>query len=171
MFWEPSRYYVARSPLPRARKPTPSTSTTPVTVSRSAAPCLATTTATAHRTITGITGTYNGIAIAGIVPLGADSSYLYNNLLYYPADPLFVDNDGILFNVPGVGDVNLYYDPGFGYGNITGSLDSGFVTTAVTLDCSPAPEPATLGLLGIGILATLAVVRRRTSHLARVPHS
>jgi hypothetical protein len=123
-------------------------------------------------TITGITGTYNGISIAGIVPLGVDPSYIYNNLLYYPADPLFVDNDGILFNVPGVGDVNLYWDPSFGYGNITGSLDQGFVTTAVTVDfSSPAPEPATLGLLGTGILATLAVVRRRALHQARVPHS
>jgi PEP-CTERM motif len=122
-------------------------------------------------TITGITGTYDGIAIAGIAPLGVDPSYIYNNLLYYPADPLFVDNAGILFNVPGVGDVNLYYDPSFGYGNITGSLDSGFVTTPVTVDFSaPAPEPATLALVGTGILGTLAVVRRRTSQLARSPH-
>ena len=116
-------------------------------------------------TITGIAGTYNGIAIAGIVPLGADPSYIYNNLLYYPADPLFVDNAGILFNVPGVGDVNLYFDPSFGYGNITGDSSRGFVTTAVTVDfSSPTPEPGTLGLLGTGILATLVVVRRRTSH-------
>jgi hypothetical protein len=107
-------------------------------------------------TITGVTGTYNGIAIAGIVPLGADPSYIYNNLLYYPANPLFVDNAGILFNVPGVGDVNLYFDPSFGYGNITGDLDRGFVTTAVTVEfASPTPEPATLGLLGIGILGRL----------------
>ena len=122
-------------------------------------------------TVTGIAGTYNGIAIAGIVPLGADPSYIYNNLLYYPADPLFVDNAGILFSVPGVGDVNLYFDPSFGYGNITGSLDRGFVTTAVTLDYSHAPEPATLGLLGTGILGTLAVVRRRESRLAHSRHS
>jgi hypothetical protein len=122
-------------------------------------------------TITGVAGTYNGIAIAGIVPLGADPSYIYNNLLYYPSDPLFVDNAGILFNVPGVGDVNLYWDPSFGYGNITGNLDRGFVTTAVTLNCSPTPEPATLGLFGTGILGTFAVVRRRTSRLAPNRHS
>ncbi|MGB8769042.1 MAG: PEP-CTERM sorting domain-containing protein [Candidatus Korobacteraceae bacterium] len=122
-------------------------------------------------TITGITGTYDGITIAGLVPLGADPSYIYNNLLYYPSDPLFVDNGGILFNVPGVGDVNFYYDPSSGYVNTTGSLDSGFVTTPVTVDFSaPTPEPATLALVGTGILGTLAVVRRRTSQLARSPH-
>src|ERR1017187_3545080 len=81
-------------------------------------------------TITGIAGTYNGIAIAGIVPLGADPSYIYNNLLYYPADPLFVDNAGILFNVPVVGDVNLYFDPSFGYGNITRDCSRGVVENA-----------------------------------------
>jgi hypothetical protein len=111
--------------------------------------------------ITGITGTYNGIAIAGIVPLGADSSYLYNDLFYYPADPLFVDNDGILFSVPGVGDVNLYWDPSFGYGNITGGLDQGFVTTAVNVNfSSPAPEPATLGLLYLPRSGRAALQRR-----------
>lgn len=116
--------------------------------------------------ITGITGTYNGVAIAGIVPLGTDPSYVYNNLLYYPADPLFLDNAGILFDVPGVGAVNLYFDPSFGYGNITGDLSRGFVTTPVTVDfSSPAPEPGTLGLLGIGILGTLGVIRGRRPRL------
>ncbi len=118
-------------------------------------------------TVTGITGTYNGTAIAGIVPLGADPSYIYNNLLYYPADPLFVDNGGILFNVPGVGDVNLYYDPSFGYGNITGDLSRGFVTTPVAVDFSvPAPEPGTLALVGTGILGMLGIYRRRAAHVS-----
>lgn len=117
--------------------------------------------------VTGIAGTYNGTAIGGIVPLGADPSYIYNNLLYYPADPLFVDNGGILFNVPGVGDVNLYYDPSFGYGNITGDLGSGFVTTPVAVDFSAsAPEPGTLALVGTGILGMLAIYRRRAANLA-----
>ncbi len=118
-------------------------------------------------TVSGIAGTYNGIAIAGIVPLGTDPSYIYNNLLYYPADPLFVDNGGILFSVPGVGDVNLYFDPSFGYGNITGDLSRGFVTTPVAVDFSAsAPEPGTLALLGTGILGVLGIYRRRTAQLA-----
>lgn len=117
--------------------------------------------------VTGIAGTYNGTAIGGIVPLGADPSYIYNNLLYYPADPLFVDNGGILFNVPGVGDVNLYYDPSFGYVNTTGDLSRGFVTTPVAVAFSAsAPEPRTLVLVGTGILGMLGIYRRRAAHLA-----
>ena len=119
-------------------------------------------------TITDITGTYNGIGIAGLVPLGTDPNYIYNNLFYYPAGASYVDDSGILFNVPGLGDVNLYFDPTSGYLNSTGDVSSGFVTTAVTADFSaPAPEPGTLALLGTAILGTWGMARHRAFRLAR----
>jgi PEP-CTERM motif len=119
-------------------------------------------------TITNITGTYNGIGITGLVPLGADPSYIYNNLFYSPADGSYVDDSGILFNVPGIGDVNLYFDPTLGYLSSTGNVSSGFVTTAVTVDFSaPAPEPGTLALLGTAILGSWGMIRRRGLRLAR----
>jgi len=119
-------------------------------------------------TITDISGTYNGIGIAGLVPVGTDPNYIYNNLFYYPGNASYVDDAGILFNVPGLGDVNLYFDPTSGYLNSTGDVSSGFVTTAVTADFSaPAPEPGTLALLGTAILGSWAVVRNRAFRLAR----
>ena len=104
MFWERSRFYVAPLLLSPGRKPTPSPSATRGDGVAVSGILLGDNNGNGTWSITGITGTYNGIAIAGIVPLGADPSYIYNNLLYYPADPLFVDNDGILFNVPGIGE-------------------------------------------------------------------
>jgi len=119
-------------------------------------------------TITNITGTYNGIGITGLVPLGADPNYIYNNLYYYPANASYVDDAGILFSVPGIGDVNLYFDPTLGYLSSTGNASNGFVTTAVTVDFSaPAPEPGTLALLGTAILGSWGMVRRRAFRLAR----
>lgn len=59
-------------------------------------------------TITGIDATYNQIQVAGIVANGLDPHFLYNNL-YYDSGyaPFAVDYYGIVFAVPGLGDVNL----------------------------------------------------------------
>lgn len=59
-------------------------------------------------TITGFDATYNQIQVAGIVANGLDPHFLYNNL-YYDSGyaPFAVDYYGIVFAVPGLGDVNL----------------------------------------------------------------
>jgi hypothetical protein len=56
----------------------------------------------------GITATYNQIEASGIVAVGLDPYFVYNNL-YYDSGyaPLAVDYYGIVFAVPGVGQVNL----------------------------------------------------------------
>ena len=58
--------------------------------------------------IDGITATYNQIDVSGMVPVGVDPHFLSNNL-YYDSNvsPYAVDFYGLVFNVPGLGDVNL----------------------------------------------------------------
>jgi hypothetical protein len=66
-------------------------------------------------TVTGISGTWNGYTITGLLPPG---SYGDNDNLLFPAGP-HLDDSGITFQVnapgdDGSGDVNVYYD-GSGY--------------------------------------------------------
>lgn len=59
-------------------------------------------------TITGISASYNQIAVSEIVPVGLDRHFLYNNLYYDVSNsPYVVDYYGVVFDVPGLGDVNL----------------------------------------------------------------
>jgi hypothetical protein len=118
-------------------------------------------------TISGITATYNQIDVLGIVATGLDPHFLYNNLYFDTGyEPYAVDFYGIVFAVPGLGDVNLcsYTAAGGcgtgGYASILWN-GSGYEFTQVSQPSfGPAiPEPATLALFGGGLLE-FAVVRR-----------
>lgn len=117
-------------------------------------------------TITGIDATYNQIQVAGIVANGLDPHFLYNNL-YYDSGyaPFAVDYYGIVFAVPGLGDVNLCsYGAagGCGTGGYASILWNGgsyqftqvkFAEVNQSNAASAVPELSTLALLGGGLAA------------------
>jgi len=119
-------------------------------------------------TVTGIDATYNNIEVSGIVATGLDPHFAYNNLYYDSAQsPFMVDDLGIVFAVPGLGDVNLCgYTPAGGCG--TGGLASilwdgdGYKITLVEqTEAGPViPEPTSLALFVGGAAATSIALRR-----------
>jgi hypothetical protein len=120
-------------------------------------------------TITDISATYNQIEVSGIVAVGLDPHFLYNNL-YYDSGyaPFAVDYYGIVFAVPGIGDVNLCTDIGSGgcgtggYASILWNGSSYEFTQVSQSSFGPAiPEPATLALFGGGLVAAGVAARRR----------
>ncbi len=125
-------------------------------------------------TINGIDATYNQIQVSDIVPVGLDPHFLYNNVFYDSGYADYaVDYYGIVFSVPGLGDVNLCSETGAGGGCGTGGYASilwdggGYQFTQVNFpqlsqstSGSAIPEPSTLALLGGGLTAAGLTTRR-----------
>jgi hypothetical protein len=119
-------------------------------------------------TATSATGTYNGKPISLVAP-GVDGAFAYNNLVYFPPVAGYsVDLYGLLFNVAGLGDVNLCGTAGCAgsdsYTNI--SNFGGLVNTNVTATfdsptSTPTPEPGTLLMLGSAMIGLGGVLRRK----------
>lgn len=103
--------------------------------------------------ITSISGFRNGVAITGLVPVGADPDFFYDNQ-FTIASPNFTDG-GMLFSLAGGGpNTNIYF---FETGYFEVYIDGlGAVDTPITWSVTAVPEPATvlsmmagLGLLGV----------------------
>ncbi len=115
-----------------------------------------------------------------VVPVGTDSAYSYDNLLFTTGGTLVDSVGGILFNIAGIGDVNFWYSDGnesgwsdngtwvtgsVGYVNSTGPNGSGtYTSTPVNASFTAAPEPSALALFGSGALGVFGVVRKRVLH-------
>jgi len=114
-------------------------------------------------TATSAAGTYNGTPISLVTP-GVDGAFIYDNWVYLPAAPQFVDLDGLVFNVAGLGDVNFCAGTGCaGFAGYTNISDfGGYQFTNLTYAVfSSTPEPSTLLMFGSGIMALAGGLRRK----------
>ena len=102
--------------------------------------------------ITAITGTYNGLAIGGL--LGVNGFASNDNLLFVGQSPLLTGG-GFSFN-GAFGNRNIYWN-GNNYRDF-GQADVTFSISAIT---AGVPEPATWALMLIGFGAMGVALRRR----------
>lgn len=114
--------------------------------------------------ILSFTGTRNGVAILGLVPLASDENFTYDNQFTSVA-PHFSEA-GLLFDIGGglpSSHINLYWDSNDGLiHDLQLNDDATAVTdTIVAFNVSAVPEPATYGMLALGLVAVGAVARRR----------
>jgi PEP-CTERM motif len=114
-------------------------------------------------TATSATGTYNGTPISLVSP-GVDGAFIYDNWVYLPAAPQFLDLEGLVFNVAGLGDVNVCAGTGCaGFAGYTNISDfGGYQFTNLThAEFSSTPEPSTLVMFGSGIIGLAGGLRRK----------
>jgi PEP-CTERM motif len=94
-----------------------------------------------------ISGLRNGVAITGLVPVGSDSDFIYDNQ-FTITSPNFTDG-GILFSTAENVNTNVYFFEGEYF-----EVQAGTPEVSVAWRVSAVPEPATVlsMLAGLGLL-------------------
>ncbi|HEV2577893.1 MAG TPA: PEP-CTERM sorting domain-containing protein [Acidobacteriaceae bacterium] len=132
--------------------------------------------------INSVSGTANGVAIAGLLapgiyPSASSGNPPNDNFIFFPlASGGALDLNGFSFDTADGTDYNIYYfDPGYGLvtdPNFDGTDSLTFTltddTTGTTVVGAPGgstaaatPEPGSLALLATGVFGIAGVVRRR----------
>ena len=113
--------------------------------------------------ITGISGSQDGSSITGLIPV---NGFAANDNLLYPAPPL-LDLPGFSFVAGGI-DYNVYFNGGDFGGSATSYYEttvSGVLGSEVNFSVVPTPEPSSLLLFAIGLVAFAFFPRRKTQVL------
>lgn len=109
--------------------------------------------------ILGISGTRNGQTILGLVPVGADSNFIYDN--QFVNDGAYFSEGGMLFDVGGgdTGHFNIYFYEGQHFDLQV--VDGQAIETAINFSVTAVPEAATYVYMALGLGALGAWSRRR----------
>ena len=111
-----------------------------------------------------ITGTRNGVAIQGLMPLDSDENYSYDNTFTSLAP--YLTDGGWLYDIGGSdadAHINIYFDAGDGsFHDLQLNVDGTEITdTVVSFSITAVPEAATYGYMALGLVAMGAALRRR----------
>lgn len=108
-----------------------------------------------------ISGTRNGVAILGLVPLGSSTDYSYDNQ-FSPVAPYFSDAGVLLAMAGGNPDVNIYFFQG-AFSDLYND-GTNFIETPISFNVTAVPEPATVlsMLAGLGLVG-VQLRRRRAA--------
>lgn len=99
--------------------------------------------------ILSVSGLRNGVAITGLVPVGTDAGFIYDNL-FTIAQPNFTEG-GLLYSLAGGGgNTNVYFLEGDYY-----EVRAGTPEIPISWSVTAVPEPATVlsMLAGLGLLS------------------